>query len=131
MSKHPMVMSKIAIGCIELLLLLCIVLPVVGSMNLPGAQDPTPMYGAAALWAVVFLIFNCVLMCYWTQFEIAVAVIDSAADFFAATKRIIIFSFVTFGAEVIITGIFVFAEVMLFTMNDFKEEEYLDINGQT
>lgn len=84
------------------------------------------MYGVAAVWAIIFLIFNCVLMCYWTQFEIAVAVIDSAADFFAATKRIIIFSFVTFGVTTIITGIFVFALVMLFTMNEFKEESYVD-----
>jgi hypothetical protein len=36
MSKHPMVMSKIAIGFIELLLLLAIALPVLGSMNVPA-----------------------------------------------------------------------------------------------
>ena len=47
----------------------------------------------------MLLIFNCMLCCFRDKFQIALAVIDSAADFLVSTKRMafipIIYFFVT------------------------------------
>lgn len=51
-------------------------------------SDKLHFYIAAGVFALFFLIFNCMLCCYRRQFAIALAVIDSAADFLVATKRI-------------------------------------------
>lgn len=50
--------------------------------------------GTAIFFGILFLIFNCVLYCYWDKVEIAVAVIKAAADYYAATKRL---TFVSLG----------------------------------
>jgi hypothetical protein len=46
--------------------------------------------------AVAWLIFNCMLWCYWTQVKVAIAVIDATADFMASTKRMFFVSIYSF-----------------------------------
>lgn len=38
------------------------------------------------------LVFNCMLYCYKDKLKVAIAVIDAAADYYAATKRMILVS---------------------------------------
>lgn len=42
-----------------------------------------------AVWAFVFLLFNCMLWCFWSKVKMAIAVIDAAADFVTDTKRLV------------------------------------------
>ena len=35
----------------------------------------------------LFFIFSCLTCCFWKQIQVAIAVLDATADFFAATKR--------------------------------------------
>lgn len=51
--------------------------------------------------------------------EIAICVVDSAADFFAATKRIILISFFYFVLSLAIIALTVKGCFILTTMNDF------------
>lgn len=57
-----------------------------------------------ALIAMV-MIFNVVLYCFRQQLKIAIAIIDAAADFLAATKRLILVSFVWFLFMVVVVAI--------------------------
>ena len=50
----------------------------------------------------MFVLFNLALCCFWKQFKVAIAVVDATADFFAATKRIILVSVLYFFVTLII-----------------------------
>jgi hypothetical protein len=45
------------------------------------------------------------LYCYWDKLEVAIAVIDAAADYYAATKRLIFVSLFYFMLHIIVFGI--------------------------
>lgn len=87
MSKQPEMLAKASVIFLEILYVTSI-----------GAFTYLAITGSAWYWIVVgvtalgFLLFNCMLCVYRTQFKIGVAVIDSAADFLNATKRIIFIS---------------------------------------
>lgn len=50
--------------------------------------DPTSYYIMAGVFAFTFLVTNCLICCFRDKFAIALAVIDSAADFLVSTKRL-------------------------------------------
>lgn len=79
---------------------------------------------------VCFAIFNCLLYCFYTQFKIAIAVIDAAADFFADTKRIIIVSMLHFVVGLAILALWLSAAACIYGMNDFKYDPNFGDEGQ-
>jgi hypothetical protein len=48
----------------------------------------------AVITGLFVVIFNCVLCANWTNFKVAIAVIDATANFFVATKRLVIVSLI-------------------------------------
>lgn len=51
------------------------------------------------------LIFNCVLFCYREKVKVAIAIIDAAADYYAATKRLIFVSLFYFMLHILVFGL--------------------------
>jgi hypothetical protein len=43
--------------------------------------------------AILAMLFNILLACFWSNIKIAIAVLDATADFLVATKRLILVSF--------------------------------------
>ena len=89
MSNCAHVLAYFAIGLIELIHLAAMGGCIYGATRTNGGVG---FYYAFGGIAISFLIFNLMLWCYWSKLQIAIAVIDSTADFMVATKRI---SFVT------------------------------------
>lgn len=50
------------------------------------------MYIGAGVWFFFILLFDCMLFFRYKYFQMAVAIVDAAADFFEATKRVILVS---------------------------------------
>jgi len=78
-----------------------------------------------------FLIFNCMLYCYWEKFKVAIAIIDAAADYYAATKRLIFVSLFYFVLHLVAIGL-MYATVlyMLGTQTYIYDENSTIQNGQ-
>lgn len=96
MANYTSVLAMISLVLIEVSMVAG-----VGSFVYLGFSQRQPgFYVAAGVFALFVLIFNCILCANWTSFKVAVAVIDATADFFVATKRLVIVSliavFVTF-----------------------------------
>jgi hypothetical protein len=53
----------------------------------------------------MFIFFNCVLFCYRDKVKVAIAVIDAAADYYAATKRLIFVSIFYFMLHILVFGL--------------------------
>jgi len=79
---------------------------------------------------VAFAIFNCMLYCFYSQFKVAIAVIDAAADFFADTKRIILVSMLHFLVGLIFLAFWLSAAGSIYGMNDFKYDPNFGDTGQ-
>jgi flagellar biogenesis protein FliO len=63
----------------------------------------------------------CQIWCYRNSLETAIAIIDATADFFIATKRIVIMSMMYFVISFVAFLIWVVAEFSLLGMNDFSK----------
>jgi hypothetical protein len=67
--------------------------------------------------AAVFVVLNMLLCCFWKQVKVAIAVLDATADFFAATKRIILPSIVYFVAIILIVLVWFVAVGCIASLN--------------
>jgi hypothetical protein len=84
MSNFAHIIAYIAIAMLEIIF-------VAGMGACIYATTKVDGYGMWIAFAGIFfsfLLFNCMMWCYWTKMKIAIAIIDSAADFMVATKRI-------------------------------------------
>jgi len=70
------------------------------------------------------------LYCYYTQLKVAIAVIDAAADFFAATNRLIVLSMGHALLGLIIIALNGSAAAYIYGMNDFKYDPNFGDTGQ-
>ena len=59
----------------------------------------------AGILGFMFLLFNCALYCYRDKLKVAIAVIDAAADYYAATKRLIFVSLFYFVLHIVVIGL--------------------------
>jgi hypothetical protein len=84
----------------------------------------------AVVSLICFAIFNCMLYCFYTQFKVAVAVIDAAADFFASTKRIIFVSMAHFVVGLAFLALWLSAAGCIYGMNEFKYDPNFGDEGQ-
>jgi hypothetical protein len=77
------------------------------------------MLGGAVM-VLMGLFFCCMLWCYRSSLETAIAIIDAAADFFIATKRLILVSVMYFMLSVVLFLLWALAEFSLLGMNEIK-----------
>lgn len=77
------------------------------------------MLGGAVM-VLMGLFFCCMLWCYRSSLETAIAIIDAAADFFIATKRLILVSVMYFMLSVVLFLVWALAEFSLLGMNEIK-----------
>lgn len=84
----------------------------------------------AAAFAVIFVFFNCVLYCYREKVKIAIAVIDAAADYYAATKRLIFVSIFYFILHIVIFGLMVATVAFMYGTQAFEWNGSTIDNGQ-
>jgi len=104
MSAHPMILAKVSVWLVIILMLTNIVvaaaLPFTSAFDnidanvLTGAKIGCGVW--AGLWTLALLIFMCVLCRYRDQFDIAIQIVDTAADFYNATLRLFFVSCFTF-----------------------------------
>ena len=76
------------------------------------------MVGGAVL-LLLGALFVCMIWCYRNALDIAIAIIDAAADFLIDTKRIILVSIGYFFVSFLCFMIWVVAEFSMLGMNDF------------
>lgn len=75
---------------------------------------------AFVVCAVAFCIFNCMLWCFWSKLQVAIAVIDATADYMAGTKRIALVSVYYFLLALIVLLLGGFGIVGTVAMNEIK-----------
>lgn len=70
-----------AIGLLEVIWLAGIAGSIYAGMNASKTgASPTGAWIGAGSCAVGFLLFNCMLCCFWSKMKVAIAVIDATAD---------------------------------------------------
>lgn len=69
-------------------------------------KAPAALIGPIVL-GIFFLLFNCFLCCYKDKLKVAIAVIDAAADYYAATKRLFFVSLFYFLFHIVFIALMV------------------------
>lgn len=65
-------------------------------------------------FGILFLFFNCMLYCYRDKLKVAIAVIDAAADYYAATKRLFFVSLLYFLLHIVAIGLMIATYFFMF-----------------
>lgn len=122
-------MSRFA-NCLAKLAILVIELCMIGSIGVSfflrshlthnSDHDKKVYLILGIVMIVVFSIFNMFLCCFWKQIEVAIAVIDATADFFAATKRIVFTSILYFFVTFIVFVAWIAAVSGVMSLNDIQ-----------
>lgn len=120
-------LAYIAIGLVELLFLAAIGGNIYGMTQV--ADGKTGFIIGAIVSAVAFLIFNCMLWCYWSKLQVAIAVIDSTADFMVATKRIAFVTIYYFFMSLISVLFWGFGLIGIISLSDITAEKSTDAPG--
>lgn len=110
--------SYLSIAVIELALLASM-----GSLVYGATQHPNNANGfyiGAAVTALFFLLFNCLMCCYWNKVQVAIAVIDATADFMVATKRLAFVSMFYFFVTILYLMFWGVAALGVVSLNEIK-----------
>jgi hypothetical protein len=118
MANCAHLLAYVAIGLVELILLATIGGNIYGATQVDGAKTGFLIGAGVALF--VFLIFNCMLWCYWSKLQVAIAVIDSTADFMVATKRIALVTIYYFFTSLFAVIFWGFGLVGIIAMNEIR-----------
>lgn len=100
MSRQTELMVKISVVGLEL-----VYIALIGAGLYLNSQVQSSGMGLVITGGVLFLIFNCMLYCYKDKLPIAIAVIDAAADYYAATKRLVFVSLFFFALHIIMIAL--------------------------
>lgn len=98
MSAHPNVLSKCAVIFVELMMIMFIVLPAFFGYKMHKEDPETSkaivigLLTFAALMFIFFVGFNCLLYCFYHEFDIAIQIVDTTADFYNDTYRLFLVS---------------------------------------
>jgi len=88
MSAHPNLLSKGSLVLVALLKLVAIgSLIYVATRPTTSKGEKTGLFIAAGFIAIFFALFLCLVWCFYSEFEVAIQIVDTAADFYNATKR--------------------------------------------
>lgn len=112
MSRQTVILAYISVVGLEI----CYVAGIGANLYFYSKGYRGCMFGAIFI-AILALIFNCMLYCYRDKLKVAIAVIDAAADYYAATKRMILVSIFYFAIKIAFFVGFVASVAMLFSMN--------------
>mmetsp|Transcript_8407 Transcript_8407/g.14060 ORF Transcript_8407/g.14060 Transcript_8407/m.14060 type:complete len:127 (-) Transcript_8407:950-1330(-) len=63
------------------------------------------------------LIFNLLMCCYWKSLKQAIAIIDAAADFFVATKRLVLVSIFFFFVSMVMVLLWTVAMIFILSLS--------------
>lgn len=119
MSNCATCLAYMAIGLLEVIWLAGIAGCIYAGMNASkNGANPTGAWIGAGGCGVGFLFFNCMLCCFWSKLQVAIAVIDATADFMAATKRMVIVTIYYFIIAIIVFLIGGFGVVGTISMNE-------------
>ena len=66
------------------------------------------------------MVLNLILYCFWADIRIAIAVIDAAADFVFATKRLVLVTIASFSAGFFFIVLWFFGFINILSINDVK-----------
>lgn len=101
MSRQTELMVKISIVGMEL----CYIAGIGAGLYLYSQTKSLGGAFLAGILGFMFLLFNCALYCYRDKLKVAIAVIDAAADYYAATKRLIFVSLLYFILHIVVIGL--------------------------
>lgn len=83
-------------------------------------QYPEGAWTGAVLFLVLFVILNLLLYCKWSDVKVAIAVVDAAADFAVATKRLVFVTFTTFIVGFLFMVLWFFGFINVISLNDIR-----------
>lgn len=126
MANCAQLLAYAAIGLVELMLLATIGGNIYGATQVPDGR--TGFFIGAGVAAFVFLVFNCMLWCYWSKLQVAIAVIDSTADFMVATKRLAFVTIYYFLNSLVAILIWAFGLIGIVSMGNITVEKDLETN---
>jgi hypothetical protein len=124
MSHCAHMLAYVAIGLLELLFIAGMGACIYGATR-PGVNSNGMWIGFGST-LVAFLLFNCMMWCYWSKLQVAIAVIDSTADFMVATKRISLVTIYYFFMSIIVIIVWGIGLVGVIAMNKVKTVQGID-----
>ena len=83
-----------------------------------GGKDKNTYLIVGCVLGICALIYVLVMWCYWKNVETAIAIIDATADFYAATKRIVLVSMFYFFVTAVIMLLWAVAIGGIISLND-------------
>lgn len=125
MSNCAHMLAYIAIGLLEIIFIAGMGGCLYGATK---ASEPMGLWIGFGCILVSFLLFNCMMWCYWSKLQVAIAVIDSTADFMVATKRLSFVTIYYFFMTLIVLLMWGFGLIGVIAMN--KIEPVQNSNGQ-
>jgi len=123
MSNFAHIIAYIAIVMIEIIF--------IGGMG-AALYGTTKVNPATGMWITfgctlfAFLLFNCLMYCSWSKMKVAIAVIDSAADFMTATKRMAFVTIFYFFVGVIVFVIWGVGAIGVVAINEIDVQTNAD-----
>lgn len=119
MSNCAHMLAYVAIGLLELLFVAGMAGAIYASTRVNGSEKHG-YYIAFGVTLLAFLLFNCMMWCYWSKLQVAIAVIDATADFMVATKRICLVTIYYFFISIFVLLIWGFGLIGVIAMNEIK-----------
>ena len=83
--------------------------------------DSTLFYIAIAMWAIAG-IFIMMILCFWNSLKVSIAIIETAADYFADSKRILLVPIVFFVSAVLVFAIWMAGVICVHSIGDITVE---------
>lgn len=115
MSNFAHIIAYIAIAMLEIIFVAGMGAALYGTTKVNPATSMWITFGCILF---AFLLFNCLMWCSWSKMKVAIAVIDSAADFMVATKRMVLVTILYFFVSVIFFVIWGIGAVGVVAIND-------------
>jgi hypothetical protein len=119
MSRFANCLAKLALLIIELILIGAVALTFYFRSDTFNDEDDKKTYLIVGCTLIVITaIYNMILCCFWKQINVAIAVIDATADFFAATKRIVFTSVLYFFVTLVVMLAWIAAASGVVSLNE-------------
>lgn len=74
---------------------------------------------------VMVFLYDLTLWCCWKKIEIAIALVDATADFFAATKRLILVSVLYFFVSLMVFALWLAGIIGIMSLNNITYDPYV------
>ena len=89
--------------------------------------DSTLFWIAIAMWALAGLFLLCIC-CWWNALKVSIAIIETAADYFADTKRIVLVPVFWFFMAILVFAIWMAGVICVHSIGDITVESYKSQN---